>query len=144
MTTDLLDHAPIAAGATDSIARRRASWILSGLVVLFLLFDAVSKVLVLPPVVEATAQLGWPADSPRTLGLVLLACVVLYVVPRTAVLGAVLLTGYLGGAVATQFRIGNPLLSHVLFPTYIGIVAWVGIHLRDARVRALLPFRSDR
>ncbi len=78
-----------------------------------------------------------------TLGVVLLAATLLYVVPRTAVLGAVLLTGYLGGAVATHVRVWNPLFSHVLFPIYIGAMLWAGLWLRDARVRALLPLRSD-
>jgi hypothetical protein len=86
-------------------------------------------------------ELGYPADSILTFGLVELACVALYMIPRTAVLGAVLLTGYLGGAIATHVRVGNPLFSHVLFPTYVAALIWGGLYLRDARLRAVLPFR---
>jgi hypothetical protein len=78
-----------------------------------------------------------------SLGVTLLACVVAYILPRTSVLGALLLTGYLGGAVATHVRVGNPLFSHVLFPTYVAALLWGGLLLRDARLRALLPLRRD-
>ena len=71
-------------------------------------------------------------------------CVAIYLWPRTAILGAILLTGFLGGAVATNLRVGNPLFTHILFPTYVGLMVWGGLYLRDARVRALIPFRSDR
>jgi hypothetical protein len=101
------------------------------------------KLAVLPNVTEASAALGWPTDAATTrgLGLLLLAATLLYAFPRTALLGAVLLTGYLGGAVATHVRIGSPLFSHVLFGVYIGILVWGGLWLRDSRVRALLPLR---
>ncbi len=114
---------------------------LSGLAVLFLLFDSAGKLLQVQPVIDGTLQLGYPRDSVFGLGLVLLSCVLAYVVPRTSVLGALLLTGYLGGAVATHVRVANPLFSHVLFPTYVAAFLWGGLMLRDARLRVLLPIR---
>ena len=104
----------------------------------FLLFDAVIHVLDIAVVQEATAALGFPAGSAVVMGLVEFACLALYLVPRTAPLGAVLLTGYLGGAVAAQLRIEAPLFSTLLFPVYLGVLVWLGLWLRDARVRALL------
>ena len=104
--------------------------VLSALAVLFLLMDAVMKLLRLPVVVEATARLGYPDSSIRVIGVILLACTALYAVPPTAALGAVLLTGYLGGAVATNLRVENPLFSHILFPVYLGSVLWAGLLLR--------------
>ena len=115
--------------------------VLSGLAIAFLLFDAGGKVAGVRQAVEGTVQLGYPAESLLGIGLVQLACVLLYAVPRTAILGALLLTGYLGGAVATHVRVGNPLLSHVLFPTYVAALVWGGLYLRDARLRALVPRR---
>jgi hypothetical protein len=117
--------------------------VLSGLVVAFLVLDAVGKLLAVEPVVQGTTQLGYRAEVVRPLGVVLLACAVLYAVPRTAVLGAILLTGYLGGAVATHVRVDHPLLTHVLFPVYLGAFAWGGLLLRDARLGALLPLRAS-
>jgi hypothetical protein len=116
-------------------------YVLSGVVVLFLLMDAVMKLLALPVVLQTTAELGYPLTGVRALGLLLLLCTGLYAWPRTAVLGAVLLTAYLGGAVATHVRIDNPLFSHVLFGVYIGLLVWGGLYLRDARIRELLPLR---
>ncbi|HEU5042377.1 MAG TPA: DoxX family protein [Gemmatimonadales bacterium] len=118
-----------------------AGRVLSGLAVLFLAFDTAGKVLVLPPVVEGTVGLGYQVSAIRGIGLVQLVCLVLYLVPRTSVLGAILLTGYLGGAVATHVRIGSPLLTHVLFPTYIAALAWGGLWLREARLQPLVPVR---
>src|SRR5262245_35857627 len=123
---------------------RRALWggrALSGFAVLFLLFDASVKVLQLPLAVEATTQLGYSANVLVWLGLLQLACLVVYVIPRTAVLGAVLWTGYLRGAVATHVRVGNPLLSQALFPVYVALLIWGGLWLRDERLRAVLPLR---
>jgi hypothetical protein len=123
---------------------RKGLWtgrIMSGLMVLFLLFDAAGKLLRLRPVVEGTAKLGFPTGVIVPLGLVLLACVVLYLIPRTALLGAVLLTGYLGGAVATHVRADDPLFSHTLFPIYVGVMIWGGLALRDTRVRTLIAPR---
>lgn len=110
---------------------------LSGLSFLFLAFDAACKLLVLEPVVRATAELGFPAADIQGIGAVLAACTALYAIPRVALVGAVLLTGYLGGAVAAQVRIGAP-VSHVLFPVWVGVLVWLGLFLRDPRVRALV------
>jgi hypothetical protein len=99
------------------------------------------KVLEVPMAVEGTTSLGYPASVIFGLGVVQLLCLALYLIPRTALLGAVLWTGYLGGAIATHVRIGNPLFSHVLFPIYIAAFLWVGLWLRDLRVRAVFPLR---
>lgn len=131
-------------GARAPRRPRAATWaghVLSGLAIAFLALDAVGKLLKLAPVMEGTTQLGYPVSSVVGIGVVLLACVILYAVPPTAVLGAVLITGYLGGAIATQVRVGAPLLTHVLFPVYVAAIAWGGLFLRDARVRAVLPLR---
>jgi len=114
---------------------------LSALVVLFLLFDGAIKLVPLQVVVDTVIPLGWPADPMmwRALGVVLIASALLYAHPRTAVLGALLITAYLGGAVATHVRIGSPLFSHTLFGVYVGVALWAGLWLRDPRVRALLP-----
>jgi hypothetical protein len=109
----------------------------------FLFLDGVAKLLELQPVVDGALRLGYPRDSVFRLGVILLSCVLAYAVPRTAVLGALLLTGYLGGAVATHVRVGSPLLSRVLFPTYVAALLWGGLVLRDARLRALLPLRRE-
>ena len=118
--------------------RTRAGWALTGLVGVFLLVDAVLHLLDVPVVQEASAVLGLPPGSAVLIGLVELACLVVHLVPRTAVLGAVLLTGYLGGAVSAQLRIEAPLLSTLLFPVYVGVLVWVGLWLRDTRVAAAL------
>jgi hypothetical protein len=118
-----------------------AGWTMSGLVVLFLLFDGVSKLMLIAPVVEATTQIGYPVNLVRPIGIIGLVCAVLYAVPRTATLGAILLTGLLGGAIASKMRIDAPLFSHVLFGVYVGILAWGGLYLRDGRLRALIPLR---
>ena len=111
---------------------------LSAVAVAFLLFDSVGKVLEVAPVVAGTTQLGYPEGIVRTLGVILLLCVVVHLIPRASVLGAVLLTGYLGGAVATHVRVGSPLLTHVLFPVYVAAFIWGGLLLRDARVQRAL------
>ena len=118
-------------------AQRWTGRVLGGLAILFLTFDAVVKLLRLAPAVEGTAELGFPAGVLVLLGVALR--VIAYAVPRTSVLGAVLLTGYLGGAVAAQVRVGNPLFSHALFPVYVAMLVWGGSFLRDPRVRALSP-----
>jgi ABC-type transport system involved in cytochrome c biogenesis permease component len=128
--------------APGSKARLRTGGILSGLAALFLTFDAVMKFVKPAPVIQAFAQTGWPDRLAVPLGIILLACTALYVIPRTSVLGAMLLTGYLGGAVATHLRIGDPLFSHVLFPVYVGVLLWAGLYLREDRLRALVPLRS--
>ncbi|RYZ84567.1 MAG: DoxX family protein, partial [Proteobacteria bacterium] len=91
-----------------------------------------------PEALEAGAALQWPIEKMPLVGTLLLICVVLYCIPRTAVLGAVLLTGYLGGAVASHIRVGNPLFSHTLFPIYIAILIWLGLYLRDRRAQNML------
>ena len=103
------------------------------------------KLLALPIVIESGAALGFPgADMARTLGIILAICTALYAFPRTSVLGAILLTAYLGGSVATHVRADNPLFTHVLFGVYVGIVVWAGIYLRDAALTELLPIRKSR
>jgi hypothetical protein len=119
-----------------------AGIVLSTLGAMFMLFDAVLHLLVITPVVIAFNQLGYPLSVSRTLGVVELACAILYLIPRTSVLGAVLLTGYLGGAIATQVRVGAPLLSTGLFPVYIALFLWGGLYLRDARLRSVFPIRK--
>ena len=140
MSATLLDSrtvVPSSAAATSS----RALWagrILTALAILFLVFDTTIKLLGVREAVDGTVQLGWQAHHLPILGAIEIVCLILYVVPRTAPLGAILWTGYLGGAVATHLRLDNPLFSHVLFPTYVAALLWGGLYLRDARVRALL------
>ncbi len=114
---------------------------MSGLVIAFFILDAAMKLPPLQPVVDTMAQLGWPNDAAtaRTLGLIMLGSVLLYAYPPTALLGAILITGYLGGAVATHARIGSPLFTHTLFGVYVGVLAWAGLWLRSPALRALLP-----
>ena len=111
--------------------------ILSTLAVLFLIFDTVIKLMQIQPVKESFVRLGYPTSIAVAIGALELACLALYLIPRTSVLGAVLLTGYLGGAVATHLRVGDPLLSHTFFPVYIGALVWVGLARRNLRVRTL-------
>src|SRR3979409_124704 len=130
------------AGASSSRKRVWIGRVLSGIVVLFLIPDGIIKFIKPAPVVDTFAHLGWPLTLAIPLGIVLLACTFLYAIPVTSVLGAILLTGYLGGAVATHLRVGDPLFSHILFPTYLGVLLWLGLYLRDDRLRALIPLRS--
>ena len=143
METITAIHASNSEAQSASLSKGRL-WtgrIMSALPSLFLLVDGIGKLIKPAPVVEGTVQLGYPESVLLGLGIVLLACTVLYVIPRTAILGAILLTGYLGGAVATHVRVGNPLFSHVLFPVYVAVLIWGGIYLRDERLRALIPLR---
>jgi hypothetical protein len=128
--------------AARSKAAFWAGWTLSGLVIAFLLFDSVIKLIKIAPVTQALHDLGYPDSLARGLGVMELVILALYAVPRTAVLGAVLMTGLLGGAVASHLRLGDPLFSHILFGVYLGLFAWGGLYLRDPRLRALLPLRS--
>ena len=132
--------------AKVSISRRRlwTSRVLGGAAVAFLVFDAAIKLAVIPAVVDAFAQLGLPVALAQGIGVLELFCLSLYLFPATAVLGAVLLTGFLGGAIAIHTRVGDPLLSHVLFPVYVGALVWTSLYLRDERVRALLGRHDDR
>ena len=116
--------------------------IVSALLALFLLMDGVMKLVKPPVVVEATVRLGYPESVIVGLGIVLLTCTVLYLIPTTSVLGAILLTGYLGGAVATHLRVGEGLFP-VSFPIIMGVLIWFGLYLRDQRLRALVPLRSE-
>jgi hypothetical protein len=134
-----------ARSAAQTAPSKKGVWagrILSGLVVLFLIPDGIIKFIKPAPVVETSAHLGLPLSLANTLGILLLVCTAIYVFPRTSVLGAILLTGYLGGAVATHLRVGDPLFSHILFPTYLGVMLWLGLYFRDERLRALIPLRS--
>jgi len=135
------------ANSTNSMSSRRAPWggrIISGLAVAFLIFDSVGKLLQVQPVIDGTKELGYPQDVVFSLGVILLSSVLAYLIPQTSVLGAILLTAYLGGAVATHVRVGNPLFTHVLFPTYLGVMLWGGLVLRDARLRRFLLPSRDR
>lgn len=148
MTIQTVSHAisPVSSCTTGTTADvgRRARWtgrILTGLVVAFLAFDLSIKVLQLPFAVQATAQLGFPDGSLLALGLIQLACLILYLVPRTAVLGAVLWTGYLGGAIATHLRMNGPVFSFV-FPVLVAALLWGGLRLRDSRLRGMFTPRA--
>ena len=117
-------------------------WGLSGLVILFLLFDGGMKLAGPAVVVQAQERLGYPGSVRFGLGVLLLACTALYAIPKTSVLGAILLTGYLGGAIASQLRIGEPWFSHILFGVYVGLMAWGGLYLRSEQLRAIIPVRQ--
>ena len=121
-----------------SISSRRIGRIVTALPVLFLLFDTAIKFANIPVVQQTNSQLGYGPELTLPIAIIELACLLVYLVPRTSVFGAVLLTGYLGGAVATHVRVGNPLFGYILFPIYIAILLWGGLYLRDARVRALV------
>jgi hypothetical protein len=118
-----------------------AGRIISGLVVAFLLIDAGMKLVPLDIVVTTGNELGIPSHLNRGLGVLLLVCTLLYAFPHTSVLGAILLTGYLGGALYTHLRIDSPLFTHVLFGVYVGVLAWGGLWLRNPRLRALMPWQ---
>jgi uncharacterized membrane protein YphA (DoxX/SURF4 family) len=122
----------------------RLGWALSTLVVLFLLFDGTIKLFPMAIVVDTLGELGFPPSvaTARGIGVITLVSAILYAVPRTSLLGAVLLTALLGGAVATHLRAASPVFSHLLFGVYLGLVAWGGLYLRDQRLRTLLPFRQ--
>jgi len=120
-----------------------AGWIMSGVIILFLIFDGTIHLIKNTPVVDAFNQLGIPIELSVPIAIIELFCLILYVIPRTSIFGAILLTGYLGGAIIIQLRIGAPMLSTALFPVYMGILLWGGIYLRDRRLRSLIPFRRD-
>lgn len=117
---------------------------LTVLAALFWIMDAGMKLAVLPQVAETMGPLGWPTDRGTilTLGIIQAVSLVLYLVPRTSILGAILLTAYLGGAVATHFRVGSPLPSHTLFGVYVGLITWGGLWFRLPELRALIPLRQ--
>ena len=130
--------------AAPSKSRLLTGRILSTLTVLFLIMDIAFKFIrpIPPQVLQSMAKLGFEPSLLTTIGILLLVCTVLYVIPRTSVLGAVLLTGYLGGAVSVHLRVGNPLFGYVLFPVYLGVLMWAGLCLREPRLLALLPLRK--
>jgi hypothetical protein len=142
--TNVIDYKQPSNDSTP--ARKRGAmfwtgWVLTVLVALFLAMGGVMNVSRAQMAAEGLTRYGYPPGVLVPLGVVVLVCVALYLIPRTAVLGAILLTGYLGGAVATHVRVGHPLFSHTLFPVYLGALLWGGLCLRDARLRALLPLR---
>jgi hypothetical protein len=137
MAATLYANAP-AVSAPSSSRARLAGRILSGLAIAFLTFDVAIKLIPNKMAIEGTVSLGWQAHHVPIIGTLGLICLVLYAIPRTAPVGAILWTGYLGGAVATHLRIDNPLFSHILFPTYVAALIWGGLYLRDPRVRALI------
>ena len=116
--------------------------IMSGISVLFMLFDSITKIIKAPQSIEGTVSLGYPATLVPVIGLILFILTIIYIIPRTSFLGAVLLTGYLGGAVASNFRLMNPLFSHTLFPVYMAVLIWGGLYLRDNFIKQLIMFRK--
>ncbi len=131
----------------DSRVSRPALWLgrlLSGSAILFLLFDGAIKLLPLSVVTDTMDRIGYGSSETlaRTLGAITMICTVLYAVPPTSFVGAILLTGYLGGAIASHLRIGSPLFTHILFGLYLGLMVWGGLWLRDEKLRQLLPFRT--
>jgi hypothetical protein len=131
------DTAPVSTSALWS------GRVLSGLVIVFMLFDGAIKLVPWPIVTETMDKIGYGSSETlaRTLGVITVACTVLYAIPPTSILGAILLTGYLGGAMASHLRIGSPLFTHILFGFYLGLMLWGGLWLRDRGLRALIPFR---
>lgn len=141
MTTFAISNTTVLDSTRSS---RKALWtgrVLSTVAVLFLTMDTALKLLLVPVAVAGTKQVGYPVSVIFPLGVVSLVCLIVYLIPRTNILGAILWTGYLGGAVATHVRIGDPLFSHILFPVYVAVMLWGGLWFRDARLRALIPFR---
>ena len=134
---------PIAETAPVSKPARWLGRVLSGLVIVFLLFDGAIKLVPWPVVTETMDRMGYGSSESlaRTLGVITVACTVLYAIPPTSILGAILLTGYLGGAMASHVRIGSPLFTHTLFGLYLGLMVWGGLWLRDGSLRDLIPWR---
>jgi DoxX-like family len=140
-----IDEAMPAIAETAPVSKT-ARWtgrVLSGLVIVFMLFDGAIKLVPWPIVTETMEKIGYGSSESlaRTLGVITVACTVLYAIPPTSIVGAILLTGYLGGAMASHMRIGSPLFTHTLFGLYLGLMVWGGLWLRDRSLRTLLPFR---
>ena len=133
---------PLASQAAP-ISKKRlwAGRVISAIIVLFLLFDSITKLIKVDQVLKASARLGYPESLIPVIGVILLACIILYVIPQTCVLGAILLTGYLGGAVASNLRAGDPLFE-TIFPIIFGVLAWAGLFLRDDRLHASILWRG--
>jgi hypothetical protein len=123
---------------TSSKKMKITGWVLSILAILLLLADGFAKLIKPEPVIQATLQLGYPESTITTIGILVIICAIIYAIPRSALFGAILLTGFLGGAIATHFRINNPLFSHTLFPVYVLLFVWLGLYLRSASLRKLL------
>lgn len=123
--------------ATVSKARLWTSYAMSGLVILFMLFDSIMKFVQPREVIDGTIALGYAAHHLTTIGTLGLLCTILYAIPKTSILGAILFTGYIGGTMATHIRLDNPLFSHILFGMYLAILAWAGLWLRNEKVRKL-------
>ena len=145
MPTQTLPMKVLPAMIDDAPVSKTARWsgrLLSGLVIVFLLFDGAIKLVPWPVVTETMDRMGYGSSETlaRSLGLITIVCTVLYAVPPTSILGAILLTGYLGGAIASHVRIGSPLFSHVLFGFYLGLMLWGGLWLRRRSLRTVLPF----
>ena len=136
--TTIAETAPVAKPA------RWTGRVLSGLVIVFLLFDGAIKLVPWPVVTETMDKMGYGSSETlaRSLGIITIVCTVLYSVPPTSILGAILLTGYLGGAIYAHYRLADPLFTHTLFGVYLGLLIWGGLYLRDPRVRALIPLRA--
>lgn len=133
----------ISAKNTTSKTSRISGRILSAIPILFLVFDAAIKLAQIAPVTEAMLHLGYPVQLAPVIGIIELICITLHLLPRTAIPGMLLLTGFLGGAVATHVRVGDPLLTHALFPIYIAAMLWGGLYLRDERLRALFTTTAN-
>jgi hypothetical protein len=120
-------------------------WVMSGLVIAFMIVDGAMKLVPLKAVTDSAVELGLPdtVNFARGLGVLGLVSTGLYAVPRTSALGAILLTGYLGGAIATQVRVDAPLFSNILFGVYLGALMWGGLYLRERRLRSLIPLRDE-
>jgi len=141
-----MEHAMPTSTQTEPVSKP-ALWsgrLLSGLVILFLLFDGAIKLVPWPVVTETMDRIGYGSSETlaRILGAITIACTVLYAIPPTSILGAILLTGYLGGAIASHLRIGSPLFTHILFGVYLGLMVWGGLWLRDRKLRTLIPLRG--
>jgi DoxX-like protein len=129
-------------GISTSNAALCGGRIMSGLVIAFMLLDGGMKLVPLDVVILTSKPMGIPGGLARPLGVIGLVCTLLYAVPRTSVVGAILLTGYLGGAIASHLRLGDPIFAHILFGLYLGLLVWGGLYLRDSRLRALIPLRE--
>jgi hypothetical protein len=134
--SDIAETVPVSTSA------RVLGRILSGLVIVFLLLDGAIKLVPWPVVTDTMDKMGYGSSESfaRILGIITIVCTILYSIPPTSILGAILVTGYLGGAIASHVRIGSPLFSHTLFGLYLGLMVWGGLWLRDRNLRSLLPF----
>jgi hypothetical protein len=124
-------------------ARRRTGWILSGIVIAFMVADAGANLLGIEPIKKATLETGYPLDQMWLIGALALICIVLYAIPATSVLGAIILTGFLGGAITSHLRVAGTLTPEMILSVILGVLAWGGLWFRDPRLRVLIPRRSD-